>query len=285
MANPSPLRYPGGKYKTYNYIKNLILANGSNIYIEPFAGGSAVSLRLLMDNVVQKIIINDYDRAIYAFWYSVIYRTDELIALVNDTPVNLETWYKQKEIQKNKENEDLLTLGFSTLFLNRTNRSGIIKAGIIGGKQQNGNYKMDCRFDKEKLIKKIKQIANFKQYILIYNMDAIDFINDVITKTYKSFTFFDPPYYHKGPSLYTNFYTHIDHCNLSKVIKTKMRNRTWIVTYDVCDEIKEMYKNLSSQTFYLTYSAQTKRSSTEYMFFSKKVIIPENHDQFLTIYT
>ncbi|PEP51912.1 DNA methyltransferase [Bacillus wiedmannii] len=285
MVNPSPLRYPGGKYKTYNYIKNLILANGSNIYIEPFAGGSAVSLRLLMDNVVQKIIINDYDRAIYAFWYSVIYRTDELIALINDTPINLETWYKQKEIQKNKENEDLLTLGFSTLFLNRTNRSGIIKAGIIGGKQQNGNYKMDCRFDKEKLIKKIKQISNFKQHILIYNMDAIDFINDVITKTYKSFTFFDPPYYHKGPSLYTNFYTHIDHYNLSKVIKAKMRNRTWIVTYDVCDEIKELYKNLSSQTFYLTYSAQTKRSSTEYMFFSKKVIIPENHGQFLTIYT
>ncbi|EJR38840.1 DNA adenine methylase [Bacillus cereus] len=284
MANPSPLRYPGGKYKTYDYIKNLILANDSNIYIEPFAGGSAVSLKLLMDNVVQKIIINDYDRAIYAFWYSVIYRTDELIDLINDTPINLETWYKQKEIQKNKENEDLLILGFSTLFLNRTNRSGIIKAGIIGGKHQNGNYKMDCRFDKDKLIKKIKKIANFKQHILIYNMDAIDFINDVITKTYKSFTFFDPPYYHKGPSLYTNFYTHTDHFNLSKVIKTKMRNRTWIVTYDVCDEIKEMYKNLSSQTFYLTYSVQTKRSSTEYMFFSKKIIIPENHDQYLKIY-
>ncbi|QWI18109.1 DNA adenine methylase [Bacillus wiedmannii] len=285
MANPSPLRYPGGKYKTYNYIKNLILANDSNIYIEPFAGGSAVSLKLLMDNVVQKIIINDYDRAIYAFWHSVIYQTDELINLIHQTPINLETWYMQKKVQENKELEDLLTLGFSTLFLNRTNRSGIIKAGVIGGKQQNGNYKMDCRFDKEKIIYKIQQISNLKDRILIYNMDAVDFINDVITKTYKSFTFFDPPYYHKGPSLYTNFYTHIDHYNLSKVIQTKMQNRNWIVTYDVCDEIKEMYKKLSAQIFYLTYSAQIKRSSTEYMFFSKKLTIPKDHDQFLKLYT
>ncbi|PGC07831.1 DNA adenine methylase [Bacillus toyonensis] len=284
MANPSPLRYPGGKYKTYEYIKNLIISNKSTTYIEPFAGGSAVALELLQEGIVKKIILNDFDRSIYAFWYSVLYHTEELIDLINRTPINLETWYIQKEIQQNKKNAELLRLGFSTLYLNRTNRSGIIKAGIIGGKKQDGQYKMDCRFNKKQLINKIKSIANFKKQISLYNMDAIDFISNIIKKTYNSFTFFDPPYYHKGPSLYTNFYNHEDHYILAKIIKTQMKNRKWIVTYDVCNEIKKMYKSLAFQTFYLTYSAQTKRSSIEYMFFSKKVIIPSNHEQFLKIY-
>ncbi|MFO3788805.1 DNA adenine methylase [Bacillus mojavensis] len=271
MPNPSPLRYPGGKSKTYKFIKLLIKSNNCTSYIEPFAGGAGVALNLLINGDVKRIFINDFDRAIYAFWHSVLYQTEELIELINKTPITMEKWYELKEIQNRKNSAPLLELGFSTLFLNRTNRSGILKGGVIGGKFQNGSYKMDCRFPKQKIINKIRKIADLKDYIIIENMDALDFIDKIILKTRNSFTFFDPPYFNKGPSLYTNFYTEKDHYVLSKKIKLKLRNRKWIVTYDMCDEIKEMYSNLSYIEFYLTYTAQIKTQGKEYMFFSKKI--------------
>ena len=171
----SPLRYPGGKNKLSSYVQQLIKYNNLEkcTYIEPYTGGGAVALRLLFDGVVDNIIINDFDRSIYAFWYSVLNYTDELCSLIEKTPVTMENWFKQRDIQKEKDNVDLLTLGFSTLFLNRTNRSGIIKAGVIGGLNQTGNYKIDCRFNKDNIIEKIKSIANFKEKITLYNLDTL----------------------------------------------------------------------------------------------------------------
>ncbi|WP_457983345.1 DNA adenine methylase [Bacillus paralicheniformis] len=274
MPNPSPLRYPGGKSKTYDYVKLLIQVNNCTTYIEPFAGGAGVALKLLFDNSVNKIILNDFDKSIYAFWHSVIYQKEELIRLIETTPITMENWYRLKEIQNQKDTASLLDLGFSTLFLNRTNRSGIIKAGVIGGKNQNGKYSMDCRFPKDKIIEKIERISSYKDRIIIYNFDAIDFIDKIILKTRNSFTFFDPPYFSKGPSLYTNFYSDKDHLELSKKIKNKLRNRKWIVTYDLCDAVRNMYKNLRYIEFYLTYTAQVKTQGQEYMFFSKKIVLP-----------
>ena len=120
----------------------------------------------------------------------------------------------QQEIQKNKENADLLTLGFSTFYLNRTNRSGIIQAGPIGGRNQIGNYKMNCRYNTEVLVNKIELIAKNKNKIGLYNLDAIKFIKNNIRRTKRSLTFFDPPYFVKGKQLYTNFYEYIDHLEL-----------------------------------------------------------------------
>jgi DNA adenine methylase len=272
MTNPSPLRYPGGKYKTYNYIKSLIKSNKSTSYIEPFAGGAAVALKLILEKVVKRIIINDFDRSIYALWYSIIYHTEELITLIQETPITMEEWERQKKVQNNKTQEPLLTLGFSTLFLNRTNRSGIIKAGVIGGKEQLGQYTMDCRFPKQNIINKILEIAAHKENIQVYNMNAIEFIDKVIKKTRKSFTFFDPPYFQMGPSLYVNFYKIEDHIDLSKKIKTELKNRKWIVTYDNAIEIRDMYIDLDFIEYYLNYTAQDKKKGIEYMFFSKETI-------------
>ncbi|HHJ8992567.1 TPA: DNA adenine methylase, partial [Streptococcus pyogenes] len=163
MKNVSPLRYPGGKTQVYDFVKELVNLNETTTYIEPYMGGMGIALKLLLNNNVHKIMVNDYDKAIYAFWYSVLNYTEQLIEKINTTPITIDEWKLQREVQKNKNNcDDLLTLGFSTLFLNRTNRSGIIKAGVIGGLKQDGNYKLDCRFNKEKTIKKIKLIASYK---------------------------------------------------------------------------------------------------------------------------
>ena len=284
--NPSPLRYPGGKYKLYRYIAELVRENNCNIYIEPFCGGAAVALELLFSGVVNEIVINDYDYTIYCFWDSVLNRTEEFVQMILDTDVNLNEWRRQKEIRDNPNVYTPLEIGFSTFFLNRTNRSGIIdKAGPIGGLTQQGDYPIDCRFNKVRLIAQIKRIAEYKEHIKLYNLEALDFIEDVILTKKKAFIFFDPPYYGKGPRLYTNFYSHGDHVNLAKTIQRKLKHRKWIVTYDNVNEIKAMYAKSAGVEFELQYTLQTKRSGSEVLFFAKNTKRPINEETFIHILT
>ena len=150
----SPLRYPGGKGKVADYFKQIFRENFlyDGIYVEPYAGGASVALSLLFNEYASKIIINDIDRSIFSFWHSVLNNTDELCKLIFDTPVTVDNWEIQRHVQKNKHQQNLLEVGFSTFYLNRTNRSGIISAGIIGGRQQTGEWKIDARFNKKNLI-------------------------------------------------------------------------------------------------------------------------------------
>ncbi|OMC83325.1 DNA adenine methylase [Viridibacillus sp. FSL H8-0123] len=282
MATLSPLRYPGGKDKTYMYVKDLIIRNNIATYIEPFAGGAAVAIRLLLNGNVKKIIINDYDRSIYALWNTIVNDSERLVKLIERTTITMDEWYKQKAIQENKESTDELSLAFSTLFLNRTNRSGIIKAGVIGGKDQSGKYKLDCRFNKEAIINRIKRISEQSHRIEVYNMDAKNFIFNVIKHTRKSLTFFDPPYYDKGPDLYTNFYSHEDHVELANTIHTQMKNRYWILTYDLAGQIENLYKKYNCKKYYLNYSIAKPTKGQEFIFYSKKVQ-PGPVEEFLQI--
>ena len=275
MKNISPLRYPGGKSQIYDYVRELVVANNATTYIEPYMGGMGIALKLLLNNDVEKIMVNDFDKAIYAFWYSVLNYTEQLIKKIETTPITIEEWKIQRNIQNNKDNcDDLLSLGFSTLFLNRTNRSGIIKAGVIGGLKQNGDYKLDCRFNQKKIVEKIALIASMKKRIKLYNMDAEKFIRLNISKTKNSFTFFDPPYYSKGPGLYTNFYNHENHLSVSKTINRYMLNKKWILTYDVSDEVFKMYSDFRSEKYYLNYSVTKPSKGIEYIFYSEQLIVP-----------
>lgn len=266
----SPLRYPGGKNKLNKYVNELITIKKLNnsIYVEPFCGGAAVALSLLINGHVKNIIINDFDRSIYAFWYSVLNYTNELCELIMNTEINIKEWNQQKEIQDRKNSEDLLTLGFSTLFLNRTNRSGIIKAGVIGGKEQKGEYKLDCRFNKADLINKIRLISEYRDNIELFNLDAGLLIDNIINKQKrKLFIFFDPPYYKQGSNLYTNFYTHKDHVSLANKIKA-IKYHSWILTYDNQKEIKDMYKGFKKEMYKLNYSVEKKYKGDEVIFYS-----------------
>lgn len=271
MNNYSPLRYPGGKNKIYKYVKYLVENNEVDIYIEPFCGGAAVALKLLLNNDVKKIMLNDFDRSIYAMWFSILHDTDSFIKKVREAVFTIEEWDRQQDIQKNKDNVDLLTLGFSTFYLNRTNRSGIIQAGPIGGRNQMGNYKMDCRYNTDVLIKKIELIAKNKNRISLYNLDAIEFIKNNIRRTKRSLTFFDPPYFVKGKQLYTNFYEYVDHLELKNTIFDYMSNHKWILTYDYHEEIKNMYSNFEHFPYLLNYSAGSSKKGKEYIFFSRNV--------------
>lgn len=269
----SPLRYPGGKAKMYTQILNLLEKNNllNKTYIEPFAGGCGLALLLLKNKKVDKLILNDIDRSIFAFWDSVLNRTDELCELIEKSNITLEEREKQKLIQFNKENTNLLELGFSTFFLNRVNHSGIIKGGPIGGVSQSGSYKLDCRFNKANLIKQIREIAMYRDKIKFYNLDVLDFIENILSKESKEeFVFLDPPYYKKGPGLYVNFYKHENHEELAKIVEINLK-QNWIVTYDNVEPVKKMYKKFRQKEFDITYTLQTKGKGKEVMIFSNSL--------------
>jgi len=277
----SPLRYPGGKNKLAKFIAKICADNQINgHYVEPYAGGASVALYLLLENKVAEITINDFDRSVYAFWHSAIKNTKKFCELIQNTDITVENWGKAKEVQKNKKKARLLDLGFSTFFLNRTNISGILDAGLIGGKAQHGKYKMDCRFNKNELIKKIKAIAKQKKRIHLYNLDALDLVKKIESEYQNTQTifYFDPPYYLKGQSLYINYYKHEDHEEVSNAIR-QIKNVHWIVSYDNTPEIKKIYRWVNSKKqkeYSLLHTALSARQGREILFFSKNLTVAQN---------
>ena len=241
-------------------------------YVEPYAGGASVALYLLMTNRVKEITINDLDRAIYAFWFSVLHHTDQLCHTILHTPITVSEWEKQKKILAGKNTEeDVIKLGFATLFLNRTNFSGILNGGMIGGRNQTGKYKLDCRFNKAKIIKKIKAIADKRDRIHLTNLDALDLIAQV-PDTPNTIYYFDPPYYLKGPSLYMNHYNYQNHLDVSNAIK-EIRGARWIVSYDNTPEIQELYRGLRRIDYSFNHSAGGSREGRETIFFSNNILV------------
>lgn len=259
----SPLRYPGGKSRLIPYILETLKLNQleGGIYVEPFAGGAAIAWHLLIEGHVERVYLNDLNPSIYAFWHSVLNNTKQLCELIESTDITIDEWHKQKEIQK-LDNVSLIKRGFSTFFLNRTNRSGIIQGGVIGGINQDGNYKIDCRFNKQRLIYQIKNIGRMKNNIYLSNLDAVDFLTDVLPSLGdKCLINIDPPYYVKGKDLYQNFLEHDDHYRLHECVKCI--RQPWIVTYDDTPEINDMYSEFNPKSFSLAYTAQVKRKGSE----------------------
>lgn len=272
----SPLRYPGGKLKVVDYIKRLMEENNlcGGTYIEPYAGGANVALSLLLSKYAKRIKINDIDRSIYAFWHSVLVETENLCRMIKDIDVTMEVWERQHEVQKHKCEVDLLELGFSTFFLNRTNRSGILNGGVIGGKAQMGKYKIDARYNKKNLIERIEIIAAQVNKIELTCMDAVSLIKRYKkTPAAKTLCYLDPPYYVKGKDLYLNFYNDNDH---QKIAETIMKYKgKWIISYDAVDFIKKLYEDYKQTEYYLSYSAGNPSKGRELMIFSDGLILPE----------
>lgn len=271
----SPLRYPGGKTKLADYVKAVLRANKllDGTYAEPYAGGCSIALELVIQEFVRHIHINDIDRSIWSFWHSVLNETDALCARINDTAVNLDTWTRMREVQANKHNESSIDLGFSTFFLNRTNRSGIIAAGVIGGKNQNGNYKIDARYSKEELINRVRLIADHKSRISLHQLDAKAFLTDVVTTLpEKTLVYLDPPYYVKGGDLYTHHYGHEDHKEIADCVENITQQ--WMVSYDDAPAIRDFYSKYTCLTYSLSYSAQKRYRGTEVLFLGPRLISP-----------
>ncbi|MDN7132830.1 DNA adenine methylase [Halomonas sp. MC140] len=276
----TPLRYPGGKARFAPFIASIMTANGleGGHYFEPFAGGAGVALELLFHDYASHVHINDVDPAIYFFWKAVTEASDELQKLLEDTPINMEQWYKWREIMLGHRDGTLAEKGFATLFVNRTNRSGILMAGVIGGKAQSGNYKMDARFNKAMIAKRIEKIALRADSISVYSEDAYSLLNRVSGKMpLNTLLYLDPPYYVKGKGLYRNFYEHHNHVAIAKTLRRSGFELPWVVSYDNTPEICGIYQGARALTYNLNYTAQKRYFGDEVMFFSEGLKLPKEH--------
>jgi len=245
-------------------------------YLEPYAGGAGVALNLLFHGYASHIHINDADPAVYAFWVSVTKHSHALLHLLESTPITIEEWFKWRSVLRDDYKVSLLEKGFATLFMNRTNRSGILNGGVIGGKNQDGDYKLDARFKKDVVAARIKEIAKRSNDISVYCEDSLNLLNrcsEFLPKN--SFIYLDPPYYIKGKGLYRNYYKHDDHVAIAKTIQKKGFKWPWVVSYDNTKEICTMYKLSQFLSYGLNYTAQRRYVGNEVMFFSKNLIVPD----------
>ncbi len=274
----SPLRYPGGKSCIFNFVSKLFYENnliGIN-YAEPYAGGAGLALRLLFEGYVSHIYINDYDYSIYSFWKTITERPSEFCDWISAVDVTIENWQKFKEVQKNTADYDTFEVAKSTFFLNRTNVSGVIKGGVIGGLSQSGKYKIDVRFNKADLIKRINNIGELRHKISVSNLDGVDFLKKIDIRKEEIFIYLDPPYFKKGSDLYMNFFKDIDHLNLSK--RVHKLKKQWMASYDNHDFILNLYSEMNRVVYQLSQNASN-RIGDEVLIFPNMVDFKESISQ------
>lgn len=278
LVHFTPLRYPGGKGKLAAFVKEVIRANKlyDGEYVEPYAGGAAIGLELLLQEYVSKIHINDLNQPIYSFWKAVLNDTEEICRLVKNTRLTVAAWDRQKRIFSNPRDHSYVQLGFAAFFLNRTNRSGILNGGIIGGRDQTGPWKIDARYNSDELIFRIESIANLRRRIKLTRSDALALLRFGLSKwSNKTLIYLDPPYYERGRELYYDYYKPDDHAALANFIAAEMAGRAWIVSYDNVEPIKALYSGFRRFVYNVGYTAREKRQGTEVMFFAPGLAVPD----------
>lgn len=271
----SPLRYPGGKGKLEPFMELLIKQTGhfGGTYVEPFAGGAGIALELLEKEIVNEIVINDLDKGIYSFWRAILTETNRFIDDIRNVELTVNEWNRQRQVIDDCSRYSY-ELGFATFYMNRTNRSGIIKGGVIGGVEQAGTWKMNARFNREGLIERIAKIAEKKRRIHLYNKDVSSFVLNYLPRYQQNaFVYFDPPYFEKGKQLYLNFFSYNDHVRIEKMINNHV-NCDWVITYDDVQEIADIYQNHILKRIDLNYSAAVKRKASEIIVFRYPDMIP-----------
>lgn len=276
--NRTPLRYPGGKQKLTPFVLEIIRSNDleGGHYVEPYAGGAGVAMELLVDGHVGHVHLNDSSPHIYAFWRSVLEYTDELCSRISCTPLCVDEWLFQREVVRHPEQHSVLELGFATFYLNRTNRSGVLTGGVIGGLEQKGRWKIDARFPRVELIRRIELIASMKESIELTRMDAEDFIRDRVSQLpNNSLVYCDPPYFEKANRLYLNHYQPGDHARIASVIKG-MGCAKWMVSYDGVEQILGYYSDCRKFIYDLQYSASRAYKGSEVFFFSDELVVPRS---------
>lgn len=276
MRDASPLRYPGGKWRISPLFERIIQLNRMTgcDYFEPYAGGASLALSLLFANHVSEIHLNDLDPGVHAFWHVVLKRNKDLRELIESTVVTREEWIRQKIIFKQGPEAGLLALGFATFFLNRTNHSGILNGGMIGGKAQDGTWKLDARFNKSELLRRIIRINSYRSRIHLSKLDAIDFLREK-KPHHNSLVYLDPPYYNAGARLYLNAYRPDDHAAVRESVRRL--DAPWIVSYDDVSEIRRLYKPVRSRRLRLLHTARSSKLGEEVLFFSSQLKIPIFH--------
>jgi len=272
----TPLRYPGGKQKLSPFLIEILETNSliGGHYAEPFAGGAGVAIELLLNGIVSHIHLNDVAPEVFSFWHSIINESEEFCRRISRATLTVEEWKKQREVIRKPKDYDRLALGFAMFYMNRCNRSGILTGGVIGGLEQKGKWKIDARFPRVELIRRIEAIAAKKKFIRLRNWDAERFILDYLPKLPRNTLIYcDPPYFHKSDKLYRNHYTPSDHERIARIIQTKIYH-PWLVSYDCHPTIFAHYHKRRMFIYSLQYNAASVYKGSEVFVFSDKLNVP-----------
>lgn len=275
----TPLRYPGGKQRLAPFIRELLAANNliGAEYAEPYAGGAGIGIELLIGGEASHIHLNDKDYAVYCFWRSIVDNPEEFCRRIQSASLTVSEWRRQREILSRSTEFDLIDVGFSMFYLNRCNRSGILGAGVIGGKHQTGKWKIDARFARKQLIKRIEAIASRRKAISITNVDAAEYLRTYIPKLpRRTFVYCDPPYFGKAERLYMHHYEPSDHHLIADIIREL--KKPWLVSYDNNPYVRRSYTGFDRITYGLQYNAARAYVGTEVLFFSPKLQIPKHSE-------
>lgn len=271
----TPVRYPGGKSKIYPIVDAIIEENGlvGCAYAEAFCGGAGLAMRLLLKGRVHRVLLNDLDPAVFSMWDAIIHHSDCLCRFLCDTKPTVEEWRRQREVLLSSDSPSL-DLGCAAMFLNRVNRSGILRGGPIGGMAQSGRWHIDARYNTDDLCRKIAAISERSADIEIHNMDGAEFIENVLpSQDGPVFANFDPPYVEKGPGLYANAFKEEDHRRLAETIAACPV--PWMVTYDADPLVDEVYGGFARYDLSVGYSAARVRVGNEILVAGPGLILPE----------
>lgn len=274
MRYLSPLRYPGGKARLAPFLARVKWAQGSSVttYAEPFAGGAGAGLRLLADGHVERLLINDLNPGIAAFWRAVTRDSEAFCTRIENTPVTLEEWEQQRAVYLAEQGSDI-DLGFATFFLNRTNRSGILSGRPIGGMTQAGEWKIDARYNKAPLCERVRAVGRLADRISVSQLDALEFLGG-LEKPKTTLVYVDPPYIQQGDRLYYNKFIDEKHVELAKALAAA--DYPWILTYDANDRITDdLYQGERCAEFGISHSAQVRHEGKEYIVFSRDLVVPD----------
>ena len=276
MRHASPLRYPGGKATLAGTLKDIRRLNGlgGHATAEPFAGGAGAALTLLYLEETPSIHINDADPALYAFWRAATQHCGDFLQRMAEAPVNVQEWRRQKDKLSPSDEVSDLERGFAAFYVNRCNRSGIIRGGsVIGGIEQRGVWKIDARFNKETLRHRLERLDEYRFRIAVSGMDGIDFVDSL--EGTSTFLFIDPPYFHKGPMLYLNSLDSAYHERLAARLRS-LEASAWVLTYDDCHEVRAMYEDWANiRPYSLHYSARQAREGRELLITPRWMHLPE----------
>jgi len=262
----SPLRYPGSKATFLKVVLEFIEVHGlkGREIVEPYAGSGIVSLSLVAKNLVSHATLVERDPLLYSFWKAVFEHTDALLSSIEEINVNMDTWHELRVLLKHKIPEDKLIpdLALACLFFNRTNFSGVLHSGPIGGKNQSSDYKLDCRFNKKDIISRIRQISSLRDGVSVKFGDALEFLQKAnIQNNEKRFFYVDPPYFKQGRKLYRYYYKVIDHKRLYDILS--VATFPWLLSYDKHEFIELLYDGFPQVHQSFRYMSRTPKNENE----------------------
>lgn len=245
----SPLRYPGGKARAVGILLSLIPGDIETL-VSPFIGGA--SLEIAVAHLGIKVLGFDIFDPLVAFWQELLTDPIRLSENVqNYYPLDKRLFY---DLQKTFPSTRL-EIATQFFVLNRASFSGSTMSG--------GMSPGHPRFTQSS----IDYLKNF--YLPNLIVQKQDYHLTLAYET-NSFLYLDPPYlidsklYGRKGNTHKNF----DHESLWRLLRK--RNK-WILSYNNCDEIKEMYKDFRILYPEWKYGMSSCKQSSEIIILSNDI--------------